>query len=47
MPLYQNVLEDSFVSFISKLVIANSKITFDVDNFNENLFPERDHCHCD
>jgi hypothetical protein len=46
MPFVSNVLEDSFVSFISKIVIANSKITFDVDDFEEDMFPEREHCHC-
>jgi hypothetical protein len=47
MPFVSNVLEDSFVSFISKLVIANSKIIFDVNDFNEDMFPEREHCYCD
>lgn len=44
MPFCKGVLEDKFISYIAKLVIANTKITFDTDDFNEDMFPER--CHC-
>lgn len=46
MPFTPKVLEDDFISYASRLVIANSKITFDVKNFNEDMFPESE-CHCD
>ncbi|MEK6883292.1 MAG: hypothetical protein AABY22_26935, partial [Nanoarchaeota archaeon] len=40
MPFTPNVLEDNFMSFIAGLVIANTIITFDVSDFNEDMFPE-------
>ena len=45
MPFTAKVLEDSFVSYIAKLIIAKTQITFDVSDFNEDMFPE-DECHC-
>ncbi len=47
MPFTPNVLEDKFVSYVAKLIIANTKITFDVDDFDEDMFPKRENCHCD
>jgi hypothetical protein len=45
IPFTKGVIEDEFTSYIATLVIANSKITFDVDEFSEDMFPE-DECHC-
>ena len=47
LPFMPNVLSNEFMSYIARLVIANTKITFDIDNFDEDLFPERNECHCD
>lgn len=47
MPFTPKVLEDNFISYIARLVIANTKITFDVKDFDDDMFPERDHCYCD
>lgn len=46
LPFTKGVLEDEFVSFIARLVIGNNNILFDVEDFDEDMFP-RDHCHCD
>lgn len=45
LPFTKGVLEDSFVSFIGRLVIGNNNIIFDVEDFTEDMFPEDD-CHC-
>ncbi len=45
MPFTKNVLDDPFTSYIAKMVIAGTKVTLDVDDFEDDLFPER-HCHC-
>lgn len=47
LPFMPNVLSNEFMSYIARLIIANTKITFDVDDFDEDLFPERNECHCD
>ncbi len=47
LPFIPGILEDNFMSYIAKLVIANTKITFDVNSFNEDMFPENERCHCD
>ena len=47
LPFTPGILEDDFMSYIAKLIIANSKITFDVTEFDEDMFPRREGCHCD
>ncbi|MCT8340519.1 hypothetical protein MG296_10675 [Flavobacteriaceae bacterium TK19130] len=46
LPFTKGVLENKFTSFIARLVMAETVITFDVKEFSEDMFPERDHCHC-
>lgn len=46
MPFTPKVLEDNFVSYIAKLVIANTKITIDTKDFDEDMFPDKNGCHC-
>lgn len=46
LPFTKGVLDDNFTSFIARLVIGNSKIIFDTEDFNEEMFPEDDNCHC-
>lgn len=46
LPFTPGILHDDFVAFIAGLVMANTKITFDVMEFNDDMFPQRDHCHC-
>jgi len=45
LPFTPSVLEDDVMSFIAGLVIANTKITMNCQEFQEEMFPER--CHCD
>lgn len=45
MPFTPNVLSDKFTKYISRLVMCKSNIIFDVDDFNEDMFPENE-CHC-
>lgn len=45
MPFVPSVLHDRFKSFIASLIIAKTEITFDVADFNEDMFPQ-DECHC-
>ena len=47
IPFIPGVLEDNFMSYIAGLIIANTKITFDVTEFDEDMFPQKDGCHCD
>jgi hypothetical protein len=46
IPFEPHALNDAFVNHCAALVISKSKIVMDVDNFNEDLFPERGHCSC-
>jgi hypothetical protein len=46
MPFTQNVLHDDFMCFLARLIMAETKITIDVKDFDEDMFPERDNCHC-
>ena len=45
IPFTKDVLYDPFVSYVARLVIANSIITMDCKDFSEDMFPE-DECHC-
>ena len=47
LPFTKGILEDEFTSFIARLDIGNNNIVFDVDDFDEDMFPQDDHCHCD
>lgn len=46
LPFTPGILHDDFIAFIASLVMAKTKITFDVMEFNDDMFPQRDHCHC-
>lgn len=45
MPFTSDVLSDGFISYLSRLVICDSLITMDTEEFQDWMFPER--CHCD
>jgi hypothetical protein len=45
LPFTPSVLQDDFMSYIARLLMAESKITLDVDDFDEDMFPQN-HCHC-
>jgi hypothetical protein len=45
MPFTTDVLHDNVMSFIARLVVANTKITMDCYEFSEDMFPQ-DECHC-
>lgn len=45
MPFTPNILEDKVLKLFFKMMIANSHITMDVNDFDEDWFPS-DECHC-
>ena len=45
IPFSGGMLNDSFTAFIASLVISETEITFDVDEFDEDMF-DFDECHC-
>lgn len=45
MPFTRDVLSDPFVSFIATLILADTKITLDCQDFSDEMFPEGCHCH--
>lgn len=47
LPFTPNILEDDFRSYIASLIIANTKISFNADGFDDDMFPIRDNCVCD
>lgn len=46
MPFTKDILSDPFMSYCATLVLAQTQIEMDCDDFDESMFPERDHCHC-
>lgn len=44
LPFTKDIIQDEFMSFIAKLIIAKTEIIFDCDDFDENWFPHD--CHC-
>lgn len=45
LPFRRDILEDRFVSYLASIVICSSLIIMDCDNFHEDMFPEKCHCH--
>ena len=45
LPFTSDILKDGVVSYIARLIIANSKITMDRTDFDDDMFPQDD-CHC-
>lgn len=45
IPFTRDILRDNFTAFIARLVLSDTKITMDRDDFSEDMFPE--HCHCE
>lgn len=45
LPFTKGILENPFISYIARLVIGENNIIFDVEDFDEEMFPS-DHCHC-
>lgn len=47
LPFTKGILENPFTSYIARLVIGENNIIFDVEDFDEEMFPnDNDHCHC-
>lgn len=46
IPITTGLLKNDFTAFLASILISKSKITMDVTDFDEDMFP-RDHCHCD
>jgi hypothetical protein len=42
MPFIQHILQDSFISYIAKLVMFKSIITIDCEDFDEEMFENND-----
>ena len=47
LPFVKGILDNVFVSFIARLVIGDNNIIFDVEDFNDDMFPQDEQCHCD
>lgn len=45
LPFVPNVLHDKVVAYCARILIGKSKIKFDTENFDEDMFP-KDECHC-
>lgn len=45
MPFTPDVLRDNFTSYIARLILSRSIITMDVREFDDDMFPEKCHCH--
>jgi hypothetical protein len=45
VPFSQANLQDNVISFIASLVIARTKFTMDTQEFSDDMFPEKCHCH--
>lgn len=45
LPFTRDVLKDGFVTHMARLVLCDSAITMDCDGFEDDMFPERCHCH--
>lgn len=46
MPFTPNILKDKVLGLFFKMMLGASKVTVDCSEFNEDMFPEQDHCHC-
>lgn len=46
MPFTKDILKDAFTVELARLIMAGTKIHLDVDDFDDEMFPERNHCHC-
>lgn len=46
MPFTKDVLRDPFIVELARYIMADAKIIFDVDGFSEEMFPDRNNCHC-
>lgn len=44
LPFTSDVLADEFVAYGARIMMADSEITMDCEDFTEDMFPER--CHC-
>lgn len=45
MPFSRDVLRDKFNLYLSRLVLSDSRITMDCNEFERDMFPEKCHCH--
>jgi hypothetical protein len=46
VPFTTGLLKNDFTAFLTSILISRSKITMDVTDFDEEMFP-RGYCHCD
>lgn len=45
LPYTKDILHDNFTSYLATLILSKSLITIDVEDFQDQMFPEK--CHCD
>jgi hypothetical protein len=45
IPFTRGVLEDDVIRFFARILLAKTKIYFDVEDFEEDFFPEKE-CYC-
>lgn len=46
MPFTPNILEDKVLNLFFKMMLSGSKITMDCKEFDDDMFPEQEFCHC-
>lgn len=45
LPFTRDILKDSFVAHLAGYIISDTIITMDTESFEDDMFPERCHCH--
>ena len=46
MPFTRNILQDKVLTIFFKMMLSGSTIVVDCNGFDEDMFPEDEHCHC-
>ena len=46
MPFAPGILQDKVLNLFFKMMFSDSTITMDCDGFSEDMFPDKDYCHC-
>lgn len=45
LPFMRGILDNDFMRYCARLIIGNTNVILDVEDFNDEMFPER-RCHC-
>lgn len=46
MPFTPGILEDEVLNIFFKMMLSNTIIELDCEGFDDDMFPEDEHCHC-